>query len=78
MILYNSTNPTVKANSLEFCDECGEIFNNIWDFLCLDINYKHLLLVAKIIKWLEELSHNDVLRIRAGIAQSNEEVPEDR
>jgi hypothetical protein len=32
------------------------------------MNYKQYLLIKKIIKALEELSHNDVLRIRAGVA----------
>lgn len=37
------------------------------DYLCLDINYKSLLLIKKIIKILEELSHNEDLRDKAGM-----------
>mmetsp|Transcript_17688 Transcript_17688/g.20444 ORF Transcript_17688/g.20444 Transcript_17688/m.20444 type:complete len:179 (-) Transcript_17688:44-580(-) len=51
---------------------------NMCIFLCLDSNYKNLLLVKKIIKALEELSHNEVLRIRAGVSKGEETIPEER
>lgn len=41
------------------------------------MNYKQYLLIKKVIKALEELSHNDVLRIRAGVAPSEETLQEE-
>ena len=61
-----------------FWNEWEKIYNNIWEFLWLDINYKHLLLVKKIIKWLEELSHNEGLRVKAGVSQLSEVAPDDK
>lgn len=44
----------------------NEVQEELSNLLCLDHNYKNLLLIKKIIKILEELSHNTELREKAG------------
>lgn len=56
-------------------DEKGT--DEISEFLCLDHNYKNLLLVKKVIKALEELSHNEVLRVRAGVGSNENTIPDE-
>ena len=65
-----------QTDPLALWDEWSKIFTNVWEVLCLDSNYKHLLLIKKIIKWLEELSHNESLRAKAGLMKSEDTTGE--
>lgn len=72
--LINSKNFSNQEEIEEISEEWME---NISEFLWLDSNYKHLLLIKKVIKTLEELSHNEVLRIRAGVGSNENTIPEE-
>ncbi len=43
------------------------VIDELTEHLCLDLNYKQLFLVKKVIKILEELSHNEEMRDLAGM-----------
>lgn len=65
-------NPQIDAAITSYLNEA--IIEELTSYLCLDQNFKELLLVKKVIKMLEELSHNEELRDRAGMTLDIEDT----